>query len=143
MKTNLSSHGVFVYLFSLCLFSAGRRGGSTDTSNLQAQSHRNKQNVDLIIKGDHIVSMDSSGTVYKDAAIAVDEGVIVAIGPANEILSEYQSNKQLGGRQPCGHAGPGQWSLACSHDPVAWHGRRYGAAGMADQVHFSCRARIR
>ena len=97
MKTNLSTHGVFVYLLSLCLLLPAGMAAATDASNLQAQSHRNKQNVDLIIKGDHIVSMDAKGTIYKDAAIAVDDGVIVAIGPANEILSEYQSNKQLGG----------------------------------------------
>jgi len=97
MKINLSAHGFFVYLLSLSLLLPAGVSATTDASNLQALSHRNKQNVDLIIKGDHIVSMDANGTIYKDAAIAVDQGVIIAIGPANEILSEYQSNKQLEG----------------------------------------------
>ncbi|MGB5292458.1 MAG: amidohydrolase [Lysobacterales bacterium] len=97
MKTNLSIHGVFVYLLSLCLLWPAGVSAAQDASNLQAQSHRNKQNVDLIIKGDHIVTMDANGSVYNDAAIAVDKGLIIAIGPADEILSTYQSNKQLEG----------------------------------------------
>ena len=56
-----------------------------------------RQQVDLIIAGDHIVSMDKNGTVYKDAAIAVTDGVIVAIGSSSEISSAYISDKILSG----------------------------------------------
>lgn len=97
MKTNLSTHGFFACLLSLSLLLPAGLASAQDTSDLQAQSHRNKQNVDLIIQGDHVVTMDTDGTVYTDAAIAVDEGIIIAIGPASEILSTYQSNKQLEG----------------------------------------------
>jgi 5-methylthioadenosine/S-adenosylhomocysteine deaminase len=97
MKTSLSTQGFFVYLLCLCLLLQTGFASAQDASNLQAQSHRNKQNVDLIIKGDHIVSMDTDGTVYTDAAIAVDKGLIIAIGPVGEILSAYQSNEHLEG----------------------------------------------
>ena len=56
-----------------------------------------RQQVDLIIAGDHIVSMDKNGTVYKDAAIAVTDGVIVAIGTSSEISSSYISDKTVSG----------------------------------------------
>ena len=97
MKTNLSTRGFFVYLFGLCLLLPAGLASAQDASNLQAQSHRSKQDVDLIIRGDHIVTMDTDGNLYTDAAVAVDEGLIIAIGPASEILSAYQSNKLLDG----------------------------------------------
>ena len=88
MKTNLSVHGLLIFIFSLCLLLL--------TGVTSAQESDLRQ-VDLIIKGDHIVTMDADGTVYKDAAVAVDEGLIVAIGPASEILSAYQPDKLLEG----------------------------------------------
>ena len=97
MKTNPSNRGHFLCALSLCLLLQASFASAEDNSNLQAQSHRNMQEVDLIIKGDHIVTMDANGSVYTDAAVAVDQGLIVAIGPASEILSTYQSNKLLEG----------------------------------------------
>ena len=70
-----------------------------------------KTRVDLIIEGDYIVSMEqvkpgfdkqsdpkpAGESVYTDSAIAVDDGIIVAIGPASEIASTYQSDNILQG----------------------------------------------
>jgi 5-methylthioadenosine/S-adenosylhomocysteine deaminase len=53
--------------------------------------------IDLIVKGDHIVSMDAAGTVIEDGAIAVDEGVILAIGKAADIEAEYSAINTLNG----------------------------------------------
>ena len=97
MKTNLSLQGLCIVIFSLCLLLPTGVTSAQEGSTPQAQSHRSKQEVDLIIKGDHIVTMDVDGSVYKDAAIAVDKGLIIAIGPVNEILTAYQSNKLLEG----------------------------------------------
>ena len=88
MKTNLSIHSLLIVIFSLCLLLL--------TGVTSAQEGGLRQ-VDLIIKGDHIVTMDADGTVYKDAAVAVDEGLIIAIGPASEILTAYQPDKLLEG----------------------------------------------
>ena len=88
MKTNLSVHGCLIVIFSFCLLPL------TDVASAQEAGHHQ---VDLIIKGDHIVTMDADGTVYRDAAVAVDEGLIVAIGPASEILAAYQPDKLLEG----------------------------------------------
>jgi len=56
-----------------------------------------KQEIDLIIAGDYVVSMDANGSVYSDAAIAVDEGLIVAIGNADKISAEYRATQSLKG----------------------------------------------
>jgi len=53
--------------------------------------------IDLIVKGDHIVSMDSAGTLIEGGAIAVDEGVILAIGNAEDIESRYSAVETLDG----------------------------------------------
>lgn len=53
--------------------------------------------IDLIVKGDHIVSMDPAGTVIEGGAIAVDEGVILAIGSAADIEGRYSAVETLNG----------------------------------------------
>ena len=53
--------------------------------------------VDLIIMGDYVVSMDDSGSVYEDGAVAIDDGLILAVGPAKEIAAEYSSTETLAG----------------------------------------------
>ena len=53
--------------------------------------------IDLIVKGDHIVSMDPAGTVIEGGAIAIDEGLIIAIGSAADIEAEYSAVETLDG----------------------------------------------
>jgi 5-methylthioadenosine/S-adenosylhomocysteine deaminase len=55
------------------------------------------QNIDLIVNGEHIVSMDDAGTIYESSAIAIDEGLIVAIGNAAEIGARYSASETLPG----------------------------------------------
>ena len=58
-----------------------------------------KTRVDLIIAGDQVVTMDGSGRVLSDAAVAVDEGLIVAIGPADDLADQYVGTETIGGSQ--------------------------------------------
>ena len=53
--------------------------------------------IDLIVNGDYVVTMNESMTVIEDGAVAVDQGVIVAIGPAGEINSAYRARESLDG----------------------------------------------
>ena len=106
MKNKLCVHGLCVSLLSLGLLLPTYVVFAQDSSNLKTQTIQAQQDkekaagpveVDLIIKGDHIVTMDANGSVYKDAAVAVNQGLIIAIGPASEILGAYQSKTLLEG----------------------------------------------
>lgn len=53
--------------------------------------------IDLIIAGDYVVTMDADGNVIRDGAIAVDDGLIIAIGSADEINAQFTANGNLEG----------------------------------------------
>ncbi len=53
--------------------------------------------IDLIIEGSYIVTMDVDGTVYENGAVAIDDGLILAIGSAADIHAEYSTAKTLDG----------------------------------------------
>jgi 5-methylthioadenosine/S-adenosylhomocysteine deaminase len=69
----------------------------TSLDALESASRNNAQ-IDLIVKGDYVVSMDAAGTVYENGAIAIDEGLILAIGPAEEILAGHSATETLDGQ---------------------------------------------
>ena len=62
------------------------------------QDTTSRHEVDLIVEGDYIVTMDADDTVYEEGAIAIDRGVIIAIGDADEIGATYTSGKRLQGK---------------------------------------------
>jgi len=109
MKLNKSIRGAFAPLIIFfCLF---LQACSSTAQISEVTQNKSRQQIDLIIEGDYIVSMDkvragtgregglgqTDGTVYKNAAIAINEGVIVAIAPANEISTAYQAAETLQG----------------------------------------------
>ena len=51
--------------------------------------------IDLIVPGEYVVTMDDEMTVIKDGAVAVDQGVIIAVGPAADIESRYKAKETL------------------------------------------------
>jgi 5-methylthioadenosine/S-adenosylhomocysteine deaminase len=55
--------------------------------------------IDLIIEGDHVVTMDADGAIIDDGAVAVDDGVILAIGSAADIHDEYAAVEVLSGER--------------------------------------------
>ncbi|MGI9237021.1 MAG: amidohydrolase family protein [Woeseiaceae bacterium] len=63
----------------------------------QSAVNNSEDLIDLIMLGDYVVSMDGAGTVYENGAVAIDENLIVAIGPAERILAEYSAVETLDG----------------------------------------------
>ncbi|NCF25153.1 MAG: amidohydrolase family protein [Gammaproteobacteria bacterium] len=53
--------------------------------------------IDLIVNGDYVVTMDESLTVIENGAVAVDDSLIVAVGPADEINAAYEARESLDG----------------------------------------------
>ncbi|MCH9027845.1 MAG: hypothetical protein IIA05_12165, partial [Proteobacteria bacterium] len=55
------------------------------------------QTIDLIVRGDHVLTMDPEQSVVADGAVAINDGMIVAIGPAAEIMASYRAGEVLDG----------------------------------------------
>lgn len=64
-------------------------------SSLLAQQ---QQNVDLIVSGGIVVTMDGSRAIYQDGSIAVRGDSIVAVGPRSEIEGRYQGTQVIDAR---------------------------------------------
>lgn len=54
--------------------------------------------VDLIVAGEYVVTMDPQQPVIQHGAVAIDDGVIVAVGPADQIRSSYRAARVLPGQ---------------------------------------------
>jgi len=53
--------------------------------------------IDLIIDGRYVVTMDANDTVIENGSVAIDDGVIVAVGPSETVHAEYAAAQTLGG----------------------------------------------
>src|SRR5262245_35759745 len=58
-----------------------------------------RQEVDLLIGGEFVVTIDDARPVIRDGAVAVKDGRIVAVGTAAEIATAYQASLTLPGEQ--------------------------------------------
>lgn len=53
--------------------------------------------IDLIVAGAAVVTMDANNTIIEDGAVAINEGVIVAVGERSVITNNYSAKQTLGG----------------------------------------------
>jgi 5-methylthioadenosine/S-adenosylhomocysteine deaminase len=53
---------------------------------------------DIIIKSDHILTMNSSLDVVAEGAVAVQDGKIVAVGTEEQVCREYTTGRTIGGK---------------------------------------------
>jgi 5-methylthioadenosine/S-adenosylhomocysteine deaminase len=54
--------------------------------------------VDIIILADSVLTMDAEQSVFRDGAVAVKDGKIIAVGPAADICERYLSSRTVGGK---------------------------------------------
>ena len=88
----------FAYLLLFTLLSACGGGESTSPDSLTpAAAEDGRQNVDLIVLGDHVVTMNDAGQVIPNGAVAIDDGIIVAVGPRDDIETLYRGTEALEG----------------------------------------------
>ena len=80
-------------LFLLLTLSGCQPDQATDPASVEAAADQ----IDLIVKGAHIVTMDAAGTVMEDGAVAVDEGIILAIGNVADIEARFSAVETLDG----------------------------------------------
>ncbi len=66
-------------------------------SEVRDQASDNNDQIDLVIRGDYVVSMDEAGTVFENGAVAIDDGIILAIGPASDIEAAFSAREIMPG----------------------------------------------
>lgn len=54
--------------------------------------------VDLIVAGDHVLTMDGDQPAMRDGAVAIDDGKIVAIGPRADIAARFRAQRTITGK---------------------------------------------
>ncbi|MDJ0916881.1 MAG: amidohydrolase [Woeseiaceae bacterium] len=77
--------GIIQRFLALCLaglFAAGPAGAD---------------NADMIVKADHVVTMDADLSIIDNGAVVIRDGLIIAIGPADAIESDYEADQVLDG----------------------------------------------
>lgn len=57
------------------------------------------KSVDLIVQGEYVVTMAGDDAVLRDGVVVVDDGVIVDVGAANELLPKYKAKEYFSGGQ--------------------------------------------
>lgn len=62
-----------------------------------AQPADSRAAVDLIIAGDYVISMDATGDVIKNGAVAVKDGFIIDVGTESDINKSYAATETLPG----------------------------------------------
>ena len=102
-----------------------------------------KQKADLIISGGIVVTMDANRRVIENGAVVVVGDKIAAVGTAAEIAAKYTSKQKINAAGKVVIPGFNQHAHARSDVSVSRHRRRFGFAGLADEIYFSRRSQKR
>lgn len=83
------------FLLAACSGDDGNSAAPAGQASSAPTASDNENAIDLIVAGKYVVTMDAAGTVIVDGAVAVDDGVILAVGPAIEIDAQYVAKERL------------------------------------------------
>ena len=74
---------------------AGRLIGISLFAACQIATAQTKQDVDLLISGGIVVTMDAARTIYPDGSVAIRGDSIVAVGPRTQVDEKYHSKQVI------------------------------------------------
>ena len=66
-------------------------------ANFGSSAGATRPSVDLIVAGDYVVPMEDGQAVINDGAVAIDKGLIVAVGPRAGITSGFRARRTING----------------------------------------------
>ncbi len=101
-KAPKRTKATLVLLFSLFFqiaYAANQPADASQTNTEANPSTSQPQPADLIVKGDYVVTMEPQALTIRDGAVVIKDGIIVAVGQAGEIFSQYSSGNVLSGKQ--------------------------------------------
>ena len=70
----------------------------TQTVILSLPSHADRKAVDLIVHGDHVVTMDEDNRIITSGAVVIDDGRIIEVDNASRIERHYQARETISGK---------------------------------------------
>jgi len=91
-QTRFSPVRTCALLVLVVLASSCARNEATDSAASVADDA-----IDLIIDGDHVVTMNAEREIILNGALAIDDGVIIAIGTQEDIHNAYTARQTLAG----------------------------------------------
>ncbi len=94
MKKNKWSSSSACTLFSLLICAAAM---ACTPAEPPAESVTEKPAVDLIVEGQYVVTMDENQTVVKDGAVAIKDGLIIAVASAGHVNEQYAAAEYITG----------------------------------------------
>lgn len=102
MKNKIRSHSPHWILISLLISAAlmactpAETPGNSVTGSEPA-SASGMPTVDLIVEGEYIVTMDENQTIVKAGAVAIKDGLIVALASAADVNAQYTATEHVAG----------------------------------------------
>jgi len=70
---------------------------SSSESPVEASGATDKPNVDLIVDGQYVITMDENQAVIKGGAVAIKDGLIIALASGGDINTQYTAAEHIHG----------------------------------------------
>ncbi|MFQ6005838.1 MAG: amidohydrolase family protein [Woeseia sp.] len=82
----------------ICMLISAVPGACTpEEPPFNSASGSSAANLDLIVQGDYVVTMDEDPAAIENGAVAIKDGVIVSLGSAADIIEKYTATQNLTG----------------------------------------------